>query len=107
MSISQTVETADGNNFICTKLPSNHCSNRNQKSKGVASCFMVFLMALVLFSIVALLLPTKFNKKISFVLEGNIYYRATPFFKKKNTPKQNHRHPLSQLSLLFFNLLSL
>lgn len=63
MSISQTVETADGNNVICTKLPSNHCSNRNQKSKGVASCFMVFLMALVLFSIVALLLPTKFNKK--------------------------------------------
>lgn len=48
---------------------------------------MVFLMALVLFSIVALLLPTKFNKKISFVLEGNIYYRAIPFFKKNHQNK--------------------
>lgn len=56
------VETAHNNYFIGNKLPSNQCSNRNQKSKGVASHFMAFLMPLLLLSDTALLLLITFDK---------------------------------------------
>lgn len=58
------VETADNNYFICNKLPSNQCSSRNQKSTGVSSCFMVFLMPLILLSVTALLFPITFDKML-------------------------------------------
>lgn len=56
------VEKADNNYFICNKLPSSQCSSRNQKSTGVASCFMIFLMLFILLSITALLLLITYDK---------------------------------------------